>query len=113
MLSKLVFMMGAIDCASQANQMTDREFGALGATFLRAIEVPDAYSSILFQAFLKMDQIPAVRRHIIEGGQVFAEWMKGNSMVAFSAYDIIMKAVPNPEFPDSPGHLYVRLNPTD
>jgi len=110
-LARMIFMIGAVDCASQAFKLSEREFAELAKLFYHTIGIHAEYGGIVFESFLRMDSLPNVRTHIIDGGRCFAQWLKGNTMVVVPAANSIKKAASDSAFPRSPGHLYVLLHP--
>ncbi len=110
-LSRLLFLLGAVDCASQAYKMSEKDFALLAKLVFDTLDTPPPYVEVLFDAFVHLDAVPVVRDHVIEGGRCFSQWLNGNSMVAFPGHSQIQRAAGNPAFPASPGHLYVLLHP--
>ncbi|MBU1809368.1 MAG: hypothetical protein KJ661_07425 [Candidatus Omnitrophica bacterium] len=113
-LAANLYFLGAVDCASQVSKLSDIQFGELAQCFFSKIgitgyELSTSYVSILLMFFLKMNTNTAAMHCIVEGGHSFNEWMKGNKAIPMTVRSSIKRFEENPEFPETIGHLYVKV----
>jgi hypothetical protein len=104
-----LFLYGALDAACKAKQIPDDLFLALVRQFFTSRGKRPEYSFVLVGLSQDQGASNAAFLAIVEGGNIFNDWMKGKVMAPASVIVRLEKYTNDPAFPATPGHLVVTL----
>lgn len=108
-LATQLYFLGAVDCSSQRHNLSDIQFAELIKAFFEKTGENEMYSAFMVKFFLKMKSVPSAMKCVIEGGEAFNKWLNGNSMIPGCVMMRLEKFINDPDFPDSVGDLYVKV----
>lgn len=103
MLIRGLFLIGAIDSASQAVGFEDKQFIELANTIFKQAGFSDEFRNkiILFHQRMHSSHDDMAYEVIMMGGQCYVELINGNKDAPVGAADYIKKQIDNSDFPDA------------
>jgi len=104
-----LFLYGALDAACKLKQVPDDLFLALVRQFFTCRGKTPLYSYPLVGLSQDQGASNAAFMAIVEGGNIFIEWMKGKALAPASVIVKLEKYTDDPAFPATRGHLIVTL----
>lgn len=108
-LAKCLIFLGAADCSSQLHSLSDVDFAKLTDAMFDKLGVNPLYRQLMLRYFLCMDKNISAKEAVIEGGNMFNKWIKGNESIPLTIILMLENYQNDPNFPTSPGKLYVDI----